>query len=75
MVCLDRFGPAHTDNPKFRGRERKNTPMWLLRTMLWSELFTRLEIVQATAIWWLNDVEEGDLAGSWDPDNFPVFSL
>lgn len=61
MVGLDRCGPAHTDNPKFRGRERKNTPMWLLRTMLWSELFTRWEIVQATAIWWLSDVEEGGL--------------
>lgn len=61
MVGLDRCGPAHTDNPKFRGRERKNTPMWLLRTMLWSELFTRWEIVQATSIWWLNDVEEGGL--------------
>lgn len=61
MVALDRCGPAHTDNPKFRGRERKNTPMWLLRTMLWSQLFTRWEIVQATAIWWLNDVEEGGL--------------
>ena len=61
MVGLERCGPAHTDNPKFRGRERKNTPMWLLRTMLWSELFTRWEIVQATAIWWLNDVEEGGL--------------
>jgi len=61
MVGIDKCGPAHTDNPKFRGRERKNTPMWLLRTMLWSELFTRWEIVQATAIWWLNDVEEGGL--------------
>jgi hypothetical protein len=61
MVGIDRSGPAHTDNPKFRGRERKNTPMWLLRTMLWSTLFTRWEIVQATSIWWLNDVEEGGL--------------
>jgi len=61
MTSIDKCGPAHTDNPKFRGRERKNTPMWLLRTMLWSELFTRWEIVQATAIWWLNDVDEGGL--------------
>lgn len=61
MIGIDRAGPAHTDNPKFRGRERKNTPMWLLRTMLWSELFRRWEIVQATSIWWLNDVEEGGL--------------
>jgi hypothetical protein len=36
--------------------------MWLLRSMLWSGLFTRWEIVQSTAIWWLNDVEEGGLA-------------
>jgi hypothetical protein len=61
MIGIDRAGPAHTDNPKFRGRERKNTPMWLLRTMLWSELFARWEIKQATSIWWLNDVEEGGL--------------
>jgi len=61
MAGLEAHGPAHTDNPKFRGRERKNTPMWLLRTMLWSGLFSRWEIVQATAIWWMNDVEEGGL--------------
>lgn len=62
MAALPKAGPAHTDNPKFRGRERANTPMWLLRMMLWSELFERWEIVQATAIWWLSDVEEGGLA-------------
>jgi hypothetical protein len=62
MVALNACGPAHTDNPKFRGRERANTPMWLLRSMLSSGLFRRWEIVQATAIWWLNDVEGGGLA-------------
>jgi len=62
MADLEQHGPAHTDNPKFRGRERKNTPMWLLRSMLWSGLFERWEIVQSTAIGWLNDVEEGGLA-------------
>lgn len=63
MMCvLPRSGPAHTDNPKFRGRERANTPMWLLRTMLWSGLFERWEITQATAIWWMSDVEDGGLA-------------
>lgn len=62
MIGLAEHGPAHTDNPKFRGRARENTPMWLLRSMLWSGLFTRWEIVQSTAIWWLNDVEEGGLA-------------
>jgi hypothetical protein len=61
MVAIGYSGPPHTDNPKFRGRERANTPMWLLRSMLWSGLFERWEIVQATAIWWLNDVEEGGL--------------
>ncbi|HPG24734.1 MAG TPA: hypothetical protein PLW10_03810 [Myxococcota bacterium] len=61
MVGIDRAGPAHTDNPKFRGRERSNTPMWLLRTMLWSGLFERWEIHQATAIWWLDDIEGGGL--------------
>ena len=71
MVGIDRCGPAHTDNPKFRGRERKNTPMWLLRAMLWSELFTRWEIIQATAIWWLNDVEEGGLLYWADGPNEP----
>jgi hypothetical protein len=71
MVGIDLCGPAHTDNPKFRGRERANTPMWLLRTMLWSELFTRWEIVQATAIWWLNDVEEGGLLYWADGPNKP----
>lgn len=59
MVNLCEAGPAHTDNPKFRGRERKNTPMWLLRVMFWSGLFERWTIPQATAIWWLNDVAEG----------------
>ncbi len=62
MAALPKAGPAHTDNPKFVGRERANTPMMLLRSMLWSGLFTALEIRQATAIWWLNDVEDGGLA-------------
>lgn len=61
MVAIDGGGPAHTDNPKFHGRDRTNTPMWLLRAMLWSGLFTDYEIMQATAIWWLNDVEGGGL--------------
>jgi hypothetical protein len=62
MAGLPRSGPAHTDNPKFRGRERANTPMWLLRTMIFSALFERWEIKQATAIWWLSDVEGAGLA-------------
>ena len=33
--------------------------MWLLRSMLWSGLFDRWTIVQATSIWWMNDVEGG----------------
>ena len=72
MAAIPACGPAHTDNPKFRGRERANTPMWLLRTMFWSGLFRRWEIVQATAIWWLNDVEGGGLAYWADgPDRPP----
>ena len=59
MAALDRSGPAHTDNPRFQGRDRSNTPMWLLRTMFWSGLFDRWTIVQATSIWWMNDVEGG----------------
>jgi hypothetical protein len=59
MAALERSGPAHTDNPRFHGRDRSNTPMWLLRTMLWSGLFDRYAIVQATSIWWMNDVEGG----------------
>lgn len=61
MTSIADGGPAHTDNPRFHGRDRTNTPMWLLRTMLWSGLFSPFEIRQATAIWWLNDVEGGGL--------------
>lgn len=61
MAAIAESGPAHTDNPAFEGRNRTNTPMWLLRMMLWSGLFDRWAIVQATSIWWLNDVEGGGL--------------
>lgn len=61
MAAIAKAGPAHTDNPRFQGRDRSNTPMWLLRTMLWSGLFERWTIAQATSIWWLNDVEGGEL--------------
>ena len=61
MAALEASGPAHTDNPRFHGRDRSNTPMWLLRTMFWSGLFDRYAIVQATSIWWMNDVEGGGL--------------
>jgi len=60
MAAIERGGPAHTDNPRFQGRDRSNTPMWLLRTMLWSGLFDEKAIVQATSIWWMNDVEGGE---------------
>jgi hypothetical protein len=59
MAAIAECGPAHTDNPVFRGRNRSNTPMLLLRTMLWSGLFGRWEISQVTSIWWMNDVEGG----------------
>jgi hypothetical protein len=59
MAAIGKSGPAHTDNPRFHGRDRSNTPMWLLRAMLWSGLFDRYAIVQATSIWWMNDVEGG----------------
>jgi hypothetical protein len=59
MAAIEASGPAHTDNPRFHGRDRSNTPMWLLRAMLWSGLFDRYAIVQATSIWWMNDVEGG----------------
>jgi hypothetical protein len=61
MAALASSGPAHTDNPRFQGRDRSNTPMWLLRSMLWSGLFDWHSIVQATSIWWMNDVEGGAL--------------
>ncbi len=61
MAAIAEGGPAHTDNPRFHGRDRTNTPMWVLRMMLWSGLFQRYEIVQATAIWWMHDVEGGAL--------------
>lgn len=60
MVAMERAGPAHTDNPRFHGRDRSNTPMWLLRVMFWSGLFDRWAIAQATSIWWMNDVEGGE---------------
>jgi len=60
MAAMERAGPAHTDNPRFHGRDRSNTPMWLLRVMFWSGLFERWAIVQATSIWWMNDVEGGE---------------
>lgn len=59
MVAMDRAGPAHTDNPRFQGRDRSNTPMWLLRIMFWSGLFERWTITQVTSIWWRSDVEGG----------------
>jgi hypothetical protein len=61
MTSIADGGPAHTDNPRFHGRDRTDTPMWLLRAMLWSGLFHDFEIVQATAIWWMHDVEGGAL--------------
>jgi hypothetical protein len=61
MAGIEKCGPAHTDNPVFEGRNRTNTPMWLLRTMFWSGLFDRWAICQATSIWWMNDVEGGGL--------------
>ncbi len=66
MAAIETSGPAHTDNPRFQGRDRSNTPMWLLRSMLWSGLFDPFSIVQATSIWWMNDVEGGGL--SYWPD-------
>jgi hypothetical protein len=59
MAAIAECGPAHTDNPVFRGRNRSNTPMLVPRTMLWSGLFERWEICQVTSIWWMNDVEGG----------------
>jgi hypothetical protein len=61
MAAIEKSGPAHTDIPRFHGRDRSNTPMWLLRSMFWSGLFDRYAIVQATSIWWMNDVEGGGL--------------
>jgi hypothetical protein len=66
MAAIGEYGPAHTDNPKFHGRSRVDTPMFVLRAMLWSGLFDRWAIAQATSIWWMNDVEGGGL--SYWPD-------
>jgi hypothetical protein len=73
MAAIAECGPAHTDNPVFRGRNRTNTPMMLLRNMLWSGLFDRWAITQATAIWWMNDVEGGGFS-YWPngPDSPPA---
>jgi hypothetical protein len=59
MGPISAHGPAHTDNPVFRGLDRTNTPMAVLRAMLWSGLFEPWTITQATSIWWMNDVEGG----------------
>jgi hypothetical protein len=74
MAAIAEGGPAHTDNPRFHGRDRTNTPMWVLRVMLWSGLFDAHEIVQATAIWWMNDVPDGGGLLYWPngPDAPPV---
>ena len=66
MAAIAECGPAHTDNPTFRGCDRSNTPMMLLRAMLWSGLFDRWCVRQATSIWWMNDVEGGGF--SYWPD-------
>lgn len=72
MMAIPEAGPAHTDNPRFAGRDRTNTPMWLLRAMLWSGLFDDLSFPQATAIWWLNDVEGGGIRyWPYGPDQPP----
>ncbi len=73
MMAITMAGPAHTDNPRFAGCDRANTPMWLLRTMLWSGLFDDVSIPQATAIWWLNDVDGGGFRyWPYGPDNPPA---
>ena len=74
MTSIADGGPAHTDNPRFHGRDRTNTPMWVLRKMLWSGLFDRYEIMQATAIWWMNDLDGGGGIYYWPdgPDHPPL---
>ncbi len=72
MISLNESGPAHTDNPTFRGRDRTNTPMMLLRVMVSSGLFERWQVVQATSIWWMNDAEGGGFAyWAHGPDRQP----
>ncbi len=72
MAAIAECGPAHTDNPTFRGRDRTNTPMMLLRSMLWSGLFERWYVRQATSIWWMNEVQGGGLCYWSDgPDQPP----
>ena len=73
MMAMPVAGPAHTDNPRFAGRDQSNTPMWVLRAMLESGLFEDMAFPQATAIWWLNDGEGGGIR-YWPhgPDQPPV---
>ncbi len=66
MTNMAESGPAHTDNPYFRGIDRTNVPMGFLRGMFWSGLFRRWSVESATSIWWLNDVDGG--AFSYWPD-------
>ena len=73
MMAMPIAGPAHTDNPRFAGRDQSNTPMWVLRAMLESGLFDDVAFPQATAIWWLNDVEGGGIRyWPYGPDQPPV---
>lgn len=72
MAAMAESGPCHTDNPKFRGRERANTPQRLLRNMMTSGLFGRWYIHQMSCIWWMDDVEGGALTYWADgPNNKP----
>ncbi len=34
MAAIEKSGPAHTDNPRFHGRDRSNTPMAATRDAL-----------------------------------------
>jgi len=65
MAAITECGPVHTDNPLSRGRDRSNTPMLLLRTMLWSRLFERWRPDQATSIWWMNEAPTSRPTDMW----------
>lgn len=51
---------AHLDVPVFRGANRANTPVWLLKTMHASGLFESERIRMATAVSWFYDGPGGD---------------
>ena len=73
MAAIADGGPAHTDNPRSTDGIAPTRRCGCCGPCCGPGLFDRFEILQATAIWWMNDVEGGGLFYWPDgPDNPPV---